>query len=173
MSEEFFDDVNEQEPEHEQDDPCGELRRERDECRDKMLRALAELENYRGRVKRERAEERKYASIDLFRDLLPVWDNMNRTLEAAEKTHNLESLIEGVRMIEEQFLKVLAQHHCEKIDALGKPFDPNFHASVAQFPSEDHDPNTVMAESQAGFVLFDRIVRPTQVVLAGAVRESE
>ena len=142
------------------------LRQERDEARDKMLRAYAELENFRNRSNRERAEERKYASMDLFRSLLPVWDNINRTLEAAEKTHNIEALIEGIQMVEEQMISVFAQHGCVRIDALGQPFDPNFHASISQLPSDEHEPNTVMHESQAGFKLYDRIVRPAQVVLA-------
>lgn len=144
------------------------LRRERDEAHDKMLRALAELENYRNRVNRERSETLKYASIDLIRDLLPVWDNIARTLEAAEKTPNLEALVDGVRMIDQQFLAVLKQHHCIRIEAVGQPFDPNYHASVARMPSDEHEQDTVMYETQPGFVLYDRIVRPTQVVLAGS-----
>ncbi len=147
-------------------DPVEKAERERDEARDKMLRALAELENYRARANRERAETLKYAGIDLMRDLLPVWDNLERTLEAAEKTHNVASLIEGVRLVGEQFLGVLSRHHCTKIEAVGQPFDPHFHASVAQIPSADHEPNAVMHETQVGFKLYDRIVRPSQVVLA-------
>ncbi|HBT75813.1 MAG TPA: nucleotide exchange factor GrpE [Planctomycetaceae bacterium] len=140
--------------------------RDRDEERDKKLRALAELENYRMRVNRERIETLKYASMDLFRDLLPVWDNINRTLEAAEKTPNLEAIVEGVRMIEQQFIAVLEKYHCTKIEAVGQAFDPNYHASVAQLPSDQHEPNDVMHETQTGFMLHDRIVRPAQVVLA-------
>ncbi|MDR3111407.1 MAG: nucleotide exchange factor GrpE [Planctomycetaceae bacterium] len=162
-----FDDLPEIVQENE-DNPITQLEQERDEARDKMLRALAELENYRSRVNRERNEERKYASIELFRALLPIWDNISRALEAAESSHNLDSLIEGIQMVDKQLLTVFAQFGCERIETIGKPFDPNFHASISQMPSNDYEPNTVIHEAQAGFKLYERIVRPAQVVLATA-----
>jgi molecular chaperone GrpE len=127
---------------------------------------MADLENYRSRKNREMAEERKYASIDLIRELLPVWDNIGRALEAVSASHNLETLIEGVQMVHSQFLEVLQKHHCEKIETKFQPFDPNVHASVAQMPSAEYPANTVIEEVQIGFRLFDRVVRPSQVVLA-------
>jgi len=143
-----------------------QLRLELEQANDRALRALADLENYRNRVNRQAAEERKYANIDLMRDLLPVWDNIRRALDAAEQTHNIETLIDGVKLVGEQFLDVLRKFHCEPIEALHQPFDPNVHASIAQAPSEEHPPNTVIYESQAGFMLHDRVVRPSQVVLS-------
>ena len=145
----------------------AELEAELQQANDRMLRAHAELDNYRRRAMREMEDVRKYASIDLIRDMLPVWDNMGRALEAAEKTHDLETLIEGVKMMYEQFANILKQHHCERIEALGLPFDPNVHESISQMPSPDHEPGTVIFEGQIGFKLHDRVVRPTQVVLAG------
>ena len=143
-----------------------QLRLELEEAKDRALRALADLENYRTRKNREVIEERKYASIDFMRELLPVWDNIGRALEAVSASHNLETLVEGVQMVHAQFLAVLKKHHCEKIEAMYQPFDPNFHASVAQIPSAEHPANTVIDEVQAGFRLFERVVRPSQVVLA-------
>jgi molecular chaperone GrpE len=148
------------------------LRIELDEAKNRALRALAELENYRARVNRQTAEERKYASIDLMRELLPIWDNIGRALDAVAASHNLESLVEGVQMVHAQFLEVLKKYHCEKIEAKFQPFDPNVHASVAQLPSAEHPANTVIEEVQAGFRLFDRVVRPSQVVLASNDRKS-
>jgi len=142
------------------------LRLELEETKNKVLRAMADLENYRARMNRQMAEERKYASIELMRELLPVWDNIGRALEAVSASHNLDALIEGVQMVHSQFLEVLKKHHCEKIEAMHQPFDPNVHASVAQFPSAEHPTNTVIEEVQTGFRLFDRVVRPSQVVLA-------
>jgi len=143
-----------------------QLRLELEEAKNGKLRALAELENYRSRISRQTAEERKYANIDLMRELLPVWDNIGRALEAVSTSHNLETLVEGVQMVHSQFLEVLKKHHCEKIEAMFQPFDPNVHASVAQMPSAEHPANTVIEEVQVGFRLFDRVVRPSQVVLA-------
>jgi len=151
-----------QEPASEMD----QLRLELEEAKNRTLRALADLENYRSRVNRQMAEERKYVAIDFMRELLPIWDNIGRALEAVEATHNLESLVEGVQMVHSQFLEVLKKHHCERIEAKFRPFDPNIHASVAQIPSVEHAANTVVEEVQVGFRLFDRVVRPSQVVVS-------
>jgi len=148
-----------------------QLRLELEEAKSRALRAMADLENYRARINRQVAEERKYASIDFMRELLPVWDNIGRTLEAVSDSQNLEALVEGVQMVHLQFLEVLKKHHCEKIEAMFQPFDPNFHASVAQIPSAEHPTNTVIEEVQVGFRLFDRVVRPSQVVLASKLGE--
>ena len=153
----------------EPEEPVSEveqLRLELDEAKNRALRALADLENYRTRVHRQMAEERKYASLDLIRELLPVWDNIGRALEAVAATQNLEALVEGVQMVHSQFLEILKKNHCEKIEAVSQPFDPNYHASVAQVPSVEHPANTVLEEVQSGFRLYDRVVRPSKVVLA-------
>jgi molecular chaperone GrpE len=136
------------------------------QANDRALRAFAELDNYRKRVQREIADTRKYAAIDLVRDMLGVWDNMHRALEAVEKNHNPEAFVEGVRMVHEQFTQVLARHHCTRIEAVGQAFDPNVHESIAQMPSDDAPAGSVMFESQIGFKLHDRVVRPTQVVIS-------
>jgi len=145
---------------------ADELRLELEEQKNRTLRALADLENYRTRINRQMTEERKYANIDLMRELLPVWDNIGRALEAVDATHHLESLVEGVQMVHSQLLEVLKKYHCEKIEAKFQPFDPHFHESVAQIPNSEHPANTVIEEVQPGFLLFDRVVRPSQVVLA-------
>lgn len=142
------------------------------QANDRALRALADLENYRTRSNRQSAEDRKYAGLDLMREILHVWDNIGRALEAAEKTHNLDSLVEGVKMVYQQLLDVLAKFHCERMETKFQPFDPNFEQSIAQIPNEDHPAGTVIEETQAGFKLHDRVVRPAQVVLsAGAKTE--
>ena len=146
-----------------------QLRLELEEAKNRTLRALADLENYRVRVNRQMAEERKYAPIDFMRELLPVWDNIGRALEAVATSHSLESLVEGVQMVHAQFFEVLSKYHCEKIEAKFQPFDPNFHASVSQIPNMEHPANTVLEEVQIGFRLFDRVVRPSQVVLSRRV----
>ncbi|MDR2642722.1 MAG: nucleotide exchange factor GrpE [Planctomycetaceae bacterium] len=144
------------------------LKLELEDAKNRSLRALADLENFRVRTNRQIVEERKYASIDLMRELLAVWDNIGRALDAVNKTQSLELLVEGVKMVHQQFLDVLAKYNCVKIDAIHQPFDPNFHASVAQLPSEEFPVNTVIDEVLTGFRLYDRVVRPTQVVLSSA-----
>jgi len=156
------------------DDPAGNTTAETAErfelalqqANDRALRALAELDNYRKRARRELEDTRKYAAIDLMRDMLGVWDDMNRALEAVEKNHNPEAFVEGVRMVHERFARILARHHCTRIEAVGLAFDPNMHESIAQMPSDDVPANSVMYESQTGFKLYDRVVRPAQVVIS-------
>ncbi|MBR4976616.1 MAG: nucleotide exchange factor GrpE [Thermoguttaceae bacterium] len=151
-------------------DELEKVKAERDEARDRALRALAELENFRARSNRLASEASKYASFDLAKAILPVWDDLGRALEAAEAAPdgniNAEALVDGVKMVYNKFLEVLAQNGVERIEALHKPFDPNFHESIASLPNDEHPKNTVIVETQAGFKLRDRVVRPSQVVLA-------
>ncbi|MCL2119940.1 MAG: nucleotide exchange factor GrpE [Planctomycetaceae bacterium] len=149
------------------------LENELRQANDRTLRAYAELDNYRKRAWREIEEMRKYAPIDLIRDMLGVWDNMGRALEAVETNHNPNAFVEGVRMMHEQFTQMLARHHCTRIEAVGQVFDPNVHESIAQMPSNDVPAGSVLFESQIGFKLHDRVVRPTQVVISTGATKDE
>jgi len=147
-------------------DPLEAAQDEMQQAVDRELRCRAELENYRKRAAREMAEQRRYANLPLMRDLLPVMDNLRRAIEAAEKTHDTASLLEGVKMVSQQFGSVLERHHCKQIAALDEPFDPHLHEAVSQQPSGEHPANTVLVETQTGFQLHDRVVRPSQVVVS-------
>ena len=149
-------------------DDVNQLRLELEASKSRTLRALADFENYRARVNRQVAEDRMYAHIDLMRDLLPVWDNIGRALDAVEATQNLESLVEGVQLVHSQFLDILKKYHCERIESKFQQFDPHAHESVALIPNAEYPVNTVIEEVQVGFRLFDRVVRPSQVVLAAS-----
>ena len=154
-------------------DEIEQLRAELEEAKDRVLRAQAELENYRKRVQREMDEQRRYAALPLMRDLLPVLDNMGRAIEAAETTHDTASLLEGVKMVFDQFLDALARHDCSEIVALHEPFDPNLHQAISQQPSADYPANTVVLVSQSGFRLHDRVVRPSQVIVSAPPAEDQ
>lgn len=151
-------------------DELEKVKAERDEARDRALRALAELENFRARSNRLASEASKYASFELAKAILPIWDDLGRALEAAEVAPdgvvNAEALVDGVKMVYNKFLETLAKNGVERIEALNKPFDPNFHESIASLPNDEHPKNTVIVETQAGFKLHDRVVRPAQVVLS-------
>ena len=135
------------------------------EARDRSLRTLAELENFRNRKNREMAEDQKYASMALARDILPVWDNLGRALESAPQDENVQGFVDGVRMVYQQFVDVLRKHDIERISAEGEQFNPNFHESISMLPS-DKPAGTVLIDTKAGFKLHDRVVRPAQVVVA-------
>lgn len=149
------------------------LRAELEEAKDRALRAQAELENYRKRVARQMEEERRYANVPLIRDLLPVWDNIGRAIEAAEKAHETASLLEGFKMVAGQLEGVLARHRCTRIEALDEPFDPNLHEAISQQPSDSHAAGTVLMVTQVGFRLHDRVVRPSQVVVSAALPDQD
>ena len=136
------------------------------ELRDRALRLTAELENVRSRAARELIEERKYASLGLARDLLPVVDNVDRAIEAAEKDGESSSLLEGFKLVRQQLLAVLAQHQCEAIEAEGQPFDPQFHEAILQQPSDEVEANHVTLVTQVGYKMHDRVVRPSQVIVS-------
>jgi molecular chaperone GrpE len=142
------------------------LRSELQQARDSALRTRAELENYRKRAARELDDVRRYASLPLMRDLLPVVDNLDRAIAAAEKTHDTASLLEGVKIVAQQLSGALQRHGCVKIDALEQPFDPHRHEAISQQPSDEHPANTVTMVTQAGYQLHDRVVRPSQVIVS-------
>lgn len=132
---------------------------------DRLLRLHAEMQNLRNRTSREIADERKYAALPVLRDLLPVLDNINRAIEAAEKAGEVENLLEGFRLVRQQLVTTLANHGAEAIDALGQPFDPNFHQAILHQASNE-PANTVTMVTQEGYKLHDRVVRPAQVIVS-------
>ena len=141
------------------------------EAEDGRLRAMAELENFRQRKNKELADQEKYAPMKLARDILPVWDNLGRALEAAPADESVRGFVEGVRMVHDQLLDVLAKNHVVRIPTEGEKFDPNVHESIAMFPS-DAEPNTVINEARPGFMLHDRVVRHAQVVIAAPKKDA-
>ena len=151
-----------------------DLRVQLEEAKDQGLRRQAELENYRKRAARQMDQERRYACVPVIRDLLPVWDNMGRAIDAAEQSHDTSSLLEGFKMTAEQLESALARHHCAEIKALHQPFDPNLHQAISQLPNDEHPAGTVTHVVQIGFLLHDRVVRPSQVVISsGSPQEDQ
>ncbi len=144
----------------------SKLRADLEDACERVLRAQAELDNYRKRVRREMEDERRYATLALLRDLLPALDNIQRAIAAAEKSPSGNGLLDGVRLVAQSLETVLARHDCRRVDALGKPFDPAFHEAISQQPSADHPPGTVIMVVQDGYVLHDRVVRPAQVIVS-------
>lgn len=150
-------------------DQTAQLQSDLNEARDRALRAQAELENVRKRLRKEMEDERRYALMPLVADLLPVVDNLGRAITAAEKNADVAGLLEGVKLVAQQFETALERHQCKRIEALGMPFDPNVHAAILQQPSAEQPPNTVVLVAQEGYQLHDRVVRPAQVIVSKAV----
>jgi molecular chaperone GrpE len=135
--------------------------------RDRNLRLRAELENVRTRTARELQDQRKYAGLPLAQDLLSVLDNVDRAIASAEQNHEAGALLEGFKLVRQQLGSILARHHCTEIPAApGAEFDPQFHAAILQQPSADVPAGHVSMVTQAGYQMYDRVVRPAQVIVS-------
>lgn len=141
---------------------------ERDGFSQKWLLAVADFDNYRRRVQKEAAEERRYAVLPLARDLLPALDNLHRALEAAKNGGDVDQLAQGVQMVSKQFDDILARHSVVPIKAVDQPFDPNLHQALQQRPAPGKPPMTVLAECERGYTIHDRVVRPATVIVSAA-----
>jgi molecular chaperone GrpE len=133
---------------------------------DRLLRLHAEMQNLRNRTSREIADERRYAALPVLREVLPVVDNIDRAIEAAEKAGEAENLLAGFRLVRQQLATILSSHGCQPIEAASQPFDPNFHQAISQLPSPDVPAGTVSMVTQEGYKLHDRVVRPAQVIVS-------
>ncbi len=141
--------------------------------KDRLLRLQAEMQNLRNRQSREIADERRYAPMSLLRDLLPVVDNIDRAVEAAEQQGEAASLLEGFKLVRQLLVGILEQHDCQPIDALGEPFDPQVHEAILKQPSDEHPADHVSLVTQQGYQLHDRVVRPSQVIVSAGPAEAE
>lgn len=137
------------------------------ELEDQNLRLQAEMVNMRNRNQKEREQAAKYRSQDLAKELLPAIDNLERALDADVDDEQSEALKKGVEMVLNNLKQALKAHGIEEIEALGKPFDPNYHQAVQTVPAEEGvEANTVVQEFQKGYQLHDRVLRPAMVVVA-------
>jgi molecular chaperone GrpE len=138
-----------------------------------VLRGQAELENFRKRARRDMEEERRYASLPLMRDLLPVMDNLQRALaHGAQVNADSEPLLAGVQMVVQELSQTLEKHHCHRIEAAGAPFDPNYHEAIGQQASSEHAAGQVALVVTEGYRLHDRVIRPSQVLVSTGSPES-
>ncbi len=138
------------------------------EHRKRELQAQAELENFRKRMMRDNEQQLKYANLPLLRDLLDTVDNLSRAIEASRKDKSAENnaLLEGVTLVHQQLMNVFKKHNCVPIESLGKEFDPNFHEAISQAPSTEYPSGTVMYVAADGYKMYDRVVRPSQVIVS-------
>jgi molecular chaperone GrpE len=140
--------------------------RERDELSDRAIRAQAELENVRKRLQRESQQLLQFALLPLVADLLPSLDNLQRAIEAAERTGSVEELLKGIRMVAAGYEETLGKHGARRIPAVGESFDPNLHEALQQVPSADHEAMQILQEVESGWQLHDRVVRPSKVIVS-------
>jgi molecular chaperone GrpE len=156
-----------------QTERVARLETENSELRDKLLRAMAEMENIRRRTEREKADIAKYAISKFAGDVVGVADNIHRAIEATPKDAlssdpALKSLAEGVEVTERELMNVLERHGIKRINPTNEKFDPNFHQAMFEEESMDVAPGAVVRVMQAGFMIEDRLLRPALVSVAKA-----
>lgn len=143
----------------------AELETQATQMRDGMLRAVADLQNFRKRAIAEAVSARETAASEIAAKLLPILDNFERTLEAVDSGASQESILTGIRLIEKQLRDTLEAHKVSPIHALGTEFDPSRHEAVALMES-DQPPGTVLAEIEKGYTIGEQVLRPTKVTIS-------
>lgn len=153
-------------------DPLAELTAERDDLNDRVLRMAAELDNFKKRTERDKAEFLHRANEGLLRDLLPVVDNLERALEAAGQSGD-EGLLRGLELTHAELSKLLERQGVERIPALGQPFDPEVHEAMMQQEDPEAADGTVLHVAQEGYLYKGRLLRPAMVVVSKRPEGSE
>jgi molecular chaperone GrpE len=134
---------------------------------EQLLRTSADLENYKKRAARERLDAIKFANESLLEKLIPILDNFEMALAAANAQNtSVQSLQAGISMIQQQFKAALADAGLQEIEANGKPFDPNLHEAISQQETADAPEGQVMQQVRKGYKLRERLLRPASVVVA-------
>jgi molecular chaperone GrpE len=133
---------------------------------DRLLRTLAEHENYKKRMARERADFLKFGNESLIKELLPVLDNLELSLEHARNATSANAITEGIELVKKEFLRKLEKFGLSAISARGEKFDPNRHEAAAQIETAEHPEDTVVDEFQKGYFIHDRLLRPARVSVA-------
>jgi molecular chaperone GrpE len=158
------------------DDPMQDLEaqleakeQESKENYDRLLRVSAEFENYKKRTSRELEEFRKFANQSLIKELLSVVDNLELAMNSTNGHQTIDqSLLQGLEMTHNEILKVFEKFNVKPIEAKGQVFDPTFHEAVMQEETDEVEPNTVVNELQKGYLIHNRLLRPSMVVVARA-----
>ena len=142
------------------------LQIENDAMKDRLMRAMADMENLRRRTQKEVADAKSYAMASFARDMLAVGDNLRRAIDAVPEGSDdpaLTSLVEGVGITERELLSAFEKHGIEQIDPLGARFDPNLHQAMFEIPNEEVPTGTILEVVAAGYVIGERVLRPAMV----------
>lgn len=149
-------------------DPLADAKAEAAKLREQLLRTAADFDNYRKRARRDVADAEVSAREELLKEILPVFDNLERAAQHAENATDVQGLADGIKMVMRIFVDTLAKLDIHKIESVGKPFDPAVHEAIQHMASTEHPPGTVAAEVQPGYRMGERLMRPAMVVVAKA-----
>lgn len=168
----------ENEPERDIEKELDEARQEIADLRDKMLRAAAENENFKKRVERERLASLKYAGEAIFKEMLPVVDNLERAIaqgvvEGVSAEKNLAALLEGVQLTLKRLVATLEKFEVKTVESAGKPFDPKHQDAMTMAASDTVPANHVITEFEKGYYYKDRLLRAAKVVVSSGKKDEE
>jgi molecular chaperone GrpE len=149
-------------------DPLADARAETAKMKDAWLRTAADFDNFRKRTRKEMDDARRGGREDLLRAVLPVFDNLERAIQSAQRSSDVKAMADGLAMVQRQFVEALSREGIVRVPTVGQPFDPSVHEAIQQVETADHAPGTVLAEVQPGYTQGDRLMRAAMVVVAKA-----
>ena len=176
VGENLVDDKNKSNFEKNDDQDLDVIVKERDELKDKLMRALAEGENVRKRALKDRQEAEIYAISKMSRDILSVYDNLQRALDLADNTLDEKSLpmIEGLEITKKDLLEIFKRNKIEKIEPIsGDKFDPKLHQAMMEMPSDEIEKGHIMQVLSVGFLIGERLLRASNVTVSSGKKEEE
>ncbi len=130
------------------------------------MRSAADFDNFRKRSRKELEDTRKAGREELLKDLLPVFDNLERAMTSAERATEVKPVSDGLKLVLRQFIDTLGRSGITKVPTVGQQFDPGLHEAIQQVETDEHQPGTVVAEVQPGYLQGERLIRAAMVVVA-------
>jgi molecular chaperone GrpE len=146
--------------------PLETLQAERDKLKDQLLRTAADFDNYRKRTRKDAEQAEKRGKEDVLKELLPVFDNLERAIQAGEGGGDTKAILEGIEMVLKLFEDTAQRIGLSRVEAVGQRFDPSIHDAFQQLETDEQPPGTIVAEYQPGYRLGDKLLRPAMVVVA-------
>jgi molecular chaperone GrpE len=147
-------------------DPVASAQAEAARLKDAWLRTAADFDNFKKRARRELEDARRGGREDLLKALLPVFDNLERAIQSAQRSADVRAVADGLAMVQRQFVDALAREGITRVPTVGHSFDPGLHEAIQQVETADHAPGTVIAEVQPGYLQAGRLLRAALVVVA-------
>ncbi|MEJ2617775.1 MAG: nucleotide exchange factor GrpE, partial [Ignavibacteriaceae bacterium] len=144
----------------------GQLENEIADLKDKLLRKAAEFENYKRRTENDQLNLLKYSAESFIVKLLPVIDDFERSIDHMDSAKDVKSIKQGVTLIYNKLMKILSEQGVEKIEAVGKPFDVEYHEAMLQRKAENVEPHTVLDEIEKGYMYKDKVIRHSKVIVS-------
>ncbi len=143
-----------------------ELEKQNEELKDSLLRKVAEFENYKRRTEKDQSNLLEYAAESVLLKIIPIFDDLNRSLEHIDETDNVESIKEGLKLVVDKFRKTLEEVGVKKIETKDKQFDYNYHEALMQQNVEGVPPHTIVTEVEPGYIYKDKVLKHAKVIVS-------